>query len=163
MKVMAKCFLLYIILQRSCKSSNYDCSFDVVNGGYGNWSLNATCNVTCGGGFETWVRECIKPGPKYGGRNCSHLGKSVEFRPCFKKPCTGKYTIVTHTTALIRTNMQKNKLVQTLGKEKNCISYESYKQAGSALANPEISISNNIYDTYKIKVIPNKLCIIRLI
>ena len=146
--------LYYIVLYRS---------FDVVDGGYGNWSLNATCNVTCGRGFETWFRECIQPGPKYGGRNCSHLGKSVEFRPCFKTRCTGKYTIATHTTALIRTNLQKNKLVQTLGKGKNCISYESYKQAGSALTNPEISISNNIYDTYKIKVIPNKLCIIRLI
>ena len=68
--------------------------FDIVNGGYGSWSLNTTCNVTCGGGFETWIRECNKPEPNYGGRNCSHLGESVEFRPCFKKPCVGKYTIV---------------------------------------------------------------------
>ena len=66
----------------------------IVNGGYGRWSLNATCNVTCGAGFETWIRKCNKPEPKYGGRSCSQLGESVEYRPCSKKPCIGKYTIV---------------------------------------------------------------------
>ncbi|CAB4035413.1 partial, partial [Paramuricea clavata] len=58
-----------------------------VDGSYSNWSLNGTCNVICGDGFETWSRECNNPEPKYGGRNCSHLGKPVEYRQCTKKPC----------------------------------------------------------------------------
>ncbi|CAB3998513.1 partial [Paramuricea clavata] len=58
-----------------------------VDGNYGIWSLNSTCNVTCGEGFGTWTRECNNPEPKYGGRNCSHLGEPVEYRPCPAKPC----------------------------------------------------------------------------
>jgi thrombospondin motif-containing protein 12 len=67
--------------------------FATVDGSYGNWSLNSSCSVTCGEGFETWIRECNNPEPKYGGRNCSHLGEPVEYRPCTKNPCIGKYTI----------------------------------------------------------------------
>ncbi|CAB4030230.1 uncharacterized protein LOC110041943 [Paramuricea clavata] len=58
-----------------------------VDGNYGNWSLSSSCSVTCGEGFETWTRECNNPEPKYGGRNCNHLGEPVEFRPCTKNPC----------------------------------------------------------------------------
>ncbi|CAB4007052.1 Tyrosine- kinase transmembrane receptor ROR2, partial [Paramuricea clavata] len=58
-----------------------------VDGSYGNWSLNSTCNETCGEGFETWTRECNNPKPKYGGKNCSHLGEPVEYRPCSAKAC----------------------------------------------------------------------------
>ena len=61
-----------------------------VNGSYGNWSLISTCNETCGVGFETWSRKCNNPEPKYGGRNCDHQGKLVEYRPCSEKPCPGK-------------------------------------------------------------------------
>jgi hypothetical protein len=61
-----------------------------VDGSYSNWSLNSTCNVTCGEGFETWTRECNNPEPKYGGRNCSHLGEPVEYTPCSATPCPGK-------------------------------------------------------------------------
>ncbi|CAB4004558.1 coadhesin-like isoform X2 [Paramuricea clavata] len=58
-----------------------------VDGSYSNWSLNSTCNVTCGEGFRTWTRECNNPEPEYGGRNCSQLGEPVEYRPCSAKPC----------------------------------------------------------------------------
>ncbi|CAB3998077.1 Hypothetical predicted protein [Paramuricea clavata] len=58
-----------------------------VDGSYGNWSLNSSCSVTCGEGFVTWSRECDNPEPKYGGRNCNHLGEPVEYKPCTKKPC----------------------------------------------------------------------------
>ena len=66
----------------------------LVDGGYGNWSLNGTCNVTCGEGFGLWSRQCNNPEPKYGGKNCSHLGDPVEYRPCSAKPCPGKLTLV---------------------------------------------------------------------
>ncbi|XP_028408139.1 uncharacterized protein LOC114530726 [Dendronephthya gigantea] len=65
-----------------------------VDGKYGNWSLNSTCNVTCGEGFEIWTRKCIYPEPKRGGRNCSHLGEPIEKRPCIATklcPVDGKY------------------------------------------------------------------------
>ena len=64
----------------------------LVDGSYGNWSLNTTCTVTCGQGLERWSRECNNSEPKYGGRNCSHLGEPVEYRPCSAKPCPGKVT-----------------------------------------------------------------------
>ena len=70
----------------------YFCIYEV-DGGYGNWSLKGTCNVTCGEGLERWSRKCNNPEPKYGGRNCSHLGESVEHRICAKKPCVGKYKV----------------------------------------------------------------------
>ncbi|XP_028399013.1 uncharacterized protein LOC114522511 [Dendronephthya gigantea] len=65
-----------------------------VHGNYGNWSLSSACNVTCGEGFETWTRDCDNPGPKFGGRNCSHLGEAIEYRPCRTAPCpvNGGYT-----------------------------------------------------------------------
>ncbi|XP_028409307.1 SCO-spondin-like [Dendronephthya gigantea] len=58
-----------------------------VPGSYGNWSMKSACNATCGRGFETWTRDCDNPWPKYGGRNCSHLGEPVEYRPCWTKYC----------------------------------------------------------------------------
>ena len=63
---------------------------DLVHGNYGNWSLSSACNVTCDEGFETWARNCNNPEPKFGGRNCSHLGEAIEYRPCQTTPCPGK-------------------------------------------------------------------------
>jgi hypothetical protein len=40
----------------------------IVDGSYANWSLNSSCSVTCGKGFEKWTRECNKPEQKYGGK-----------------------------------------------------------------------------------------------
>lgn len=65
----------------------------LVDGNYGNWSLKGACNVTCGDGFETWSRVCNNPEPKFGGRNCSHLGEHIEYRHCRKKVCVGKFSI----------------------------------------------------------------------
>ena len=59
----------------------------IVNGGYSNWTLSIPCNVSCGDGVEIWRRSCDNPEPKYGGRNCSGLGKSENFRKCSKQLC----------------------------------------------------------------------------
>ena len=61
----------------------------LVNGGYSKWSLSVPCNVSCGEGMEIWRRTCDNPEPKYGGSNCSELGKSAELRQCNKKRCPG--------------------------------------------------------------------------
>ncbi|XP_028416139.1 hemicentin-1-like isoform X1 [Dendronephthya gigantea] len=58
-----------------------------VDGNYGNWSLKDKCNVSCGEGFETWQRDCDKPKPKFGGKYCSEIGESVEYRSCLAEPC----------------------------------------------------------------------------
>lgn len=62
----------------------------LVDGGYNNWTLKDACNVTCGEGFDTWTRDCKNPQPKFGGRDCSHLGEPVENRPCSARPCVGE-------------------------------------------------------------------------
>ncbi|XP_028399068.1 mucin-like protein [Dendronephthya gigantea] len=59
----------------------------IVNGGFSTWSLSIPCNVSCGGGVEIWKRSCDNPEPKYGGRNCSRLGNSMELRSCNTMPC----------------------------------------------------------------------------
>ncbi|XP_028418196.1 mucin-like protein [Dendronephthya gigantea] len=68
-------------------SGNSLLGLNYVAGSYGNWSMKSACNATCGRGFETWTRNCDNPRPKYGGRNCSHLGEPVEYRPCWTKYC----------------------------------------------------------------------------
>ena len=58
-----------------------------VDGKYGKWILNSTCNVTCGDGYRRWIRRCDSPSPAHGGRNCS-LGESVEkWELCRMKSC----------------------------------------------------------------------------
>ena len=65
--------------------------FSIVDGGYGKWSLNNTCNATCGQGFETWFRACNNPKPKYGGRNCIDLGDDIAYKECLGKLCPSKF------------------------------------------------------------------------
>ena len=66
-------------------------SLNIVDGSYGNWSLYSTCNATCGKGFETWWRVCNNPEPKYGGKNCSHLGEAIAYKECSFRPCPSKF------------------------------------------------------------------------
>jgi hypothetical protein len=65
-----------------------------VNGGYSSWNLSSQCNVTCGQGEEIWRRSCNNRIPKNGGRNCTVLGKDVEYRICRKQPCPGMFLYV---------------------------------------------------------------------
>ena len=55
------------------------------------------CNVSCGNGVELWQRICDNPVPKYGGHNCSELGKSTETRNCSRKPCPSIHKSLTIT------------------------------------------------------------------
>ena len=82
--------VIFLYSEGHSKQLTFAHYFLTVDGGYGNWSLNSTCNATCGQGFETWSRTCNNPEPKYGGRNCSHLGKHVALKRCSAKPCPGK-------------------------------------------------------------------------
>ncbi|XP_052105471.1 SCO-spondin-like, partial [Mytilus californianus] len=54
------------------------CPIDGGWSSYGNWSAWSLCNVTCGGGKKSKIRNrtCTNPLPKYDGKQCS--GKAVE-------------------------------------------------------------------------------------
>ncbi|EDO37329.1 predicted protein, partial [Nematostella vectensis] len=57
------------------------------DGGYSKWSEFTECSVSCGGGVRTRVRTCTLPSPKYGGLNCSVLGKPLQVYRCNLLPC----------------------------------------------------------------------------
>lgn len=68
--------------EKNCNS--FPCPLD---GGYSHWSNFTSCSVTCGGGEQTRIRSCTNPVPCCGGRNCEHLGPSVETRKCNTCKC----------------------------------------------------------------------------
>ena len=59
----------------------------LVNGGYSEWTTWSECSVSCGGGQRTRSRECNKPEPQHGGKNCESLGAAKETEDCNKTPC----------------------------------------------------------------------------
>jgi hypothetical protein len=76
--------------QETFNFPRYFLLLSLVNGGYSNWTLSEPCSVSCGDDVEIWRRFCNNSEPKYGGRNCSGLGISTEFRNCSRKPCPSK-------------------------------------------------------------------------
>lgn len=65
-----------------------------IHGGYSKWSAWTPCTKSCGGGGKLRTRTCNDPHPRYGGRNCSHLGRKFEFAECNVGYCPidGGYT-----------------------------------------------------------------------
>ncbi|XP_022795623.1 uncharacterized protein LOC111334195 isoform X1 [Stylophora pistillata] len=53
-----------------------------INGGYGKWTEFSQCTVSCGNGTRQRTRSCTSPQPKYGGKDCSHLGSNIEIAIC---------------------------------------------------------------------------------
>ena len=64
--------------------NTHPCSID---GGYSIWTEFTQCTVSCGNGTRQRTRSCSNPIPRYGGRNCSHLGPSVEIEICNTNVC----------------------------------------------------------------------------
>lgn len=58
-----------------------------VNGGYSTWTGFSQCTVTCGSGTRQRNRSCSNPQPRHGGRDCSHLGASIEIKVCNTNLC----------------------------------------------------------------------------
>ena len=56
----------------------------VTNGNYTVWSEWSVCSANC---TKTRSRNCTKPKPKYGGRNCSTLGADEEEMECMGGEC----------------------------------------------------------------------------
>ena len=58
-----------------------------VDGNYFVWSKFGPCSQTCGNGTQLRTRHCNNPLPRFGGRNCSTLGPSIDTRFCNIRPC----------------------------------------------------------------------------
>jgi len=59
-----------------------------IDGGFSDWGLYSACSVTCGTGHKTRTRECNKPVPQFGGKNC--VGNLQELVDCKEKDCAPK-------------------------------------------------------------------------
>ena len=64
------------------------------DGGYSQWSEWTECSKTCGGGIQERERTCTSPKPEGNGKNCDHLGPSMETRGCNIEGCKREYLIV---------------------------------------------------------------------
>jgi len=63
--------------------------FSVVDGGWSGWILEP-CSKTCGGGTQTFTRECNNPKPSCSGKNCVGINYLVYPRKCNDFCCPGK-------------------------------------------------------------------------
>ena len=59
----------------------------LVNGGWGDWASLTECSQSCGGGSQTFQRECDNAIPAYGGNTC--VRNKQETRTCNTKDCPG--------------------------------------------------------------------------
>ena len=64
--------------------------FNIVNGGYTEWSKWSSCSVTCGGGTIKRQRNCTNPSPQFGGKDCSGSGPELLTQQCNPQKCPGK-------------------------------------------------------------------------
>ena len=58
-----------------------------VDGGYTDWTEFSECTVSCGGGTQERSRDCTKPKPAHGGRDCEGLGPAKESQTCNTEAC----------------------------------------------------------------------------
>ena len=77
---------LYILLD-----INILISYEIVNGGWGEWSLWTDCPVSCDGGTQERSRVCNSPEPEFGGDDCALDGSSdLETQACNENACARK-------------------------------------------------------------------------
>ncbi|KAG8135317.1 hypothetical protein E2320_008346 [Naja naja] len=55
------------------------------DGGWSSWSKFGSCSRTCGGGVRSRSRNCNRPPPAYGGRQCP--GAMYEYQVCNTEEC----------------------------------------------------------------------------
>ncbi|XP_026569278.1 A disintegrin and metalloproteinase with thrombospondin motifs 14 [Pseudonaja textilis] len=59
------------------------------DGSWSSWSKFGSCSRTCGGGVRSRSRNCNRPPPAYGGRQCP--GAMYEYQVCNAEECQGPY------------------------------------------------------------------------
>ena len=111
-----------------------------VDGGWSDWPGLGPCNVTCGDGKRTAVRECNNPTPQHDGRQCE--GPSTRYEECGEpKKCPGKLIVFSFEIYCAR---------QYLFVNKNILS----------LIQLTLSNSNKVYSNYReIRSVGKVLCI----
>ena len=72
--------------------------FNIVNGGYTEWSKWSSCSVTCGGGTIKRQRNCTNPSPQFGGKDCSGSGPELVTQQCNPQKCPGTVRFVIWVT-----------------------------------------------------------------
>ncbi|XP_048581714.1 uncharacterized protein LOC5511228 isoform X2 [Nematostella vectensis] len=58
-----------------------------VNGNFTSWSSWTECSRSCGKGIMSRYRDCSNPTPRFGGKNCSHIGSAREVVHCNPQNC----------------------------------------------------------------------------
>ena len=74
-----------------------------IDGGYGQWTNWSHCSTTCGPGEQLRTRECNRPVPKHGGKDCAGDTNSTQtcnLRPC---PINGNYSTWTEWSSCTAT------------------------------------------------------------
>ena len=68
--------------------SKYNYSFISVDGGWSEWREWSSCDVNCGTGKRSQLRDCTNPFPLNDGEYCKGSDEKIE--PCDKGPCPSK-------------------------------------------------------------------------
>ena len=63
--------------------------YDVVDGGFSQWSKWSACSKSCNRGTQERTRKCNSPVPMHGGRSCD--GETYGTQRCKIKDCPGNY------------------------------------------------------------------------
>ena len=63
-------------------------SYEIVNGGWGEWSSWTDCSLSCDGGAQGRSRVCDNPAPEFDGDDCTIDGSSdSETQTCNENSC----------------------------------------------------------------------------
>ena len=65
-----------------------------VDGQWAHWSDWSNCDVTCGHGHVTRMRNCSAPAPQYGGNNCT--GDDTENTTCTLSHCPSNNKMIVY-------------------------------------------------------------------
>ena len=74
-----------LIVQNCVNKDNDKCERD---GGWSEWREWSSCDVNCGTGKRSQLRDCTNPFPLNDGEYCKGSNEKIE--PCDKGPCPSK-------------------------------------------------------------------------
>ena len=81
----------YVISTNKIIARNVLTIYFQVDGGWTEFVASGTCSKSCGGGHQTFTRNCTNPSPAHCGKPCE--GNSTKVEECNGHGCPGKYFI----------------------------------------------------------------------